>query len=322
METKRDESCEIEHEFSPSEDSLIAWIFLSCHLFDYNKCFSIFSSLSPQVLFLRFLEILSRPDLIERVNKESSFDILSYRPVPFSKLEVFSFVRLINNNKRCESDIFLRRFGSLFHPTRTVNSLNSYFERLRQKEQNLFDFQYSLFKDLQESICKEVKSEKDINYVLDENSYEVFRCLFEKEKNELEHNRGHARSFSLDDIKSRVVGRWNSKILCSLVGSGEVRLVSQSKSIIGRASPKCHPTIDLSDLNLQSISRHHCILSFRSDLKFYLECSGSSVLVNGVVFKKGSIIQLKDCDFLDIGGALFMFLENPELIPSLRLASK
>jgi hypothetical protein len=104
----------------------------------------------------------------------------------------------------------------------------------------------------------------------------------------------------------------------ALVVAGPVRVLKKARMVFGRASPKWKPDVNVADLNLQSISRLHCTIALAVDLNLDVKCDGNSMIVNGSVFGKGSMVRLNDHDIIDYGGACFVFFENEALLEQLR----
>ena len=78
--------------------------------------------------------------------------------------------------------------------------------------------------------------------------------------------------------------------------------------------------IDLSHFNLKKVSRLHANIRLASDMNFYLTVFGRNAIINGELFIKGKIIQIHNSDVIDLGGFVFIFVENGELMNQLRHA--
>lgn len=92
--------------------------------------------------------------------------------------------------------------------------------------------------------------------------------------------------------------------------------------IIGRGTSDHLVDINLeyeNDGQCSHISRYQAVVSFRDDLKFYLENCGSSLMrVNGVIIPPKGLCMLHDNDLLDFNGILLLFLINDKLVYSIQ----
>ncbi|EAY21790.1 FHA domain containing protein [Trichomonas vaginalis G3] len=306
--------------WSASEDTLVVWLVLSCPFSEFSKQAAALPNRSPSEIVERFTVIMNDPELTERVNHESHNDILSYRPVPWTTLETYNLVRLCHQNKRCIPTTFLERFPSMFHPSRTATAITTMDEKLRQKEQSSIESQNAIWRQYQDEIYKFVDNHDLVAFPGSEDPVKDVTEFIKSETDNLLKQEEQTKGLSFDVITSKVEGKWTKKSFAVLVGGTDVRLIESTNVVFGRASPKCKPDVDLAYLNLQSISRRHCAIKLCTDLRFYIECLGAIVIVNGSIFKKGSIVRLHDKDIIDIGGAPFVFVENHSLMDSLRHA--
>ena len=269
----------------------------------------------------RFNEIINSPELIQRVNAECRNDIIGYKSIPWTRHENLSLIRLFQNNRKCMLAQLLLKFPMLFHPSRTASSLNAAFVRLKTKDHDTISEQHNQFKQSVDKIRDECKGLKLLPFPggFEDPKEEVERCLKPPEKENTEEDQP---DYNLEALRAAANEKLTKKSFAALVTSGSVKLVEKCRTVFGRASPKCTPDVDLAEFNLQSISRIHCAISLAVDLNFYIECIGNMIMVNTNIYNKGSIVQIHDCDLIDIGGVPFVFFENQELLKSLREASK
>lgn len=303
--------------WSSNDDACVVWLCLSCPFSEFGKQITILNERTPKEIVERFITILNSKELTERVNKECKNDILSFRQVPWTKEETYQLIRLCTENKKFNPRLFINKYPNLFHPSRTPSTLQTAYDKTKARGQATHDMQASIIKKFHDDISALVKSHELLPFPgLDEPNATINNII--KEETGVSTEKAESSEFSYDVIAQRVAGRWTNKIFAALVGLGEVRMISSTRVVFGRASPKRRPDIDLADLNLQSISRLHCAITLRLDLNFYLQCIGPMVIVNGSVYMKDSIIKIKDRDVIDIGGAPFVFFENKDLLAQLR----
>lgn len=306
--------------WTAAEDTLVVWLVLSCPFSEFQKQAVSLSNRTPGEIIERFTVIMNDKALTDRVNHECNSDILSYRPVPWTTIETYNLVRLCHQNKHCAAAAFLERFPALFHPTRTPTTITAYEEKLRQKEQGTIESQNILWRQYQDDINKFIEKHDLVPFPGSDDPKTEVSEFMKQESDILLKQEEQAKNFSFDVITSRVQDKWTKKSFAALIGGTGVRYIESTNVVFGRASPKCKPDIDLADLKLQSISRRHCAIKLCTDLRFYIECLGAIVIVNGTIFKKGSVVRLHDKDIIDIGGAPFVFVENHSLMDALRHA--
>lgn len=309
-------------QWSAADDALVVWLVLCSPFSEFKRVVSSIHELQTKRLesiIPRFFEIMDDPELVQRVNTECKGDIIGYRAATWARHEQLSLLRLVRNNKKCSQQVFLTKFPMLFHPSRSAASLNATYMRLRGKEGS-FDNQLSQFESYCKGILTEVEGKEllpfpggfadpvaEIEKVLEAEKLDVDVPTVEKDN-------------TFDAIRKRTADMMTPKTLACLVGEGNIRAIRKSKVMIGRSSPRCKPDIDLADLHLQSVSRNHCELFLAKDLNFYITCHGNMVIVNGVIYKKGQTIRIHERDLIDIGGCVFVFMENLSLMKSLRQA--
>lgn len=310
--------------WTSADDALVVWLLLCCPFSEFQRGVVMLSNKRTEAIVSRFLEIINSPELIQRVNTESKYDIIGYKPIPWTKHETLSLIRLVHNNKKCNQLQFLLKFPMLFHPSRTASSLNATYVRLKTKDHNSISDQLSQFNAAVEKIHEECKSLELLPFPGEEDVQADPKGAIEKllytPKSEAEDE--SAKEYNIETFRQVANEKMTKKSFAALVTSGSVKLVEKCRTIFGRASPKCSPDVDLAEFNLQSISRIHCAIFLAKDLNFYIECLGNHmIMVNTGIFQKGSIVQIHDSDLIDIGGVPFVFFENLELISNLRNAA-
>jgi hypothetical protein len=243
-------------------------------------------------------------------------DIVGYKIPPWTRHQQLPLMRLVqNNSQRCLSSQFVATYPLLFHPCRSASSLSATHARLRSKGQ---DFEYVLgqFREFCQAIHNEVQNEELLDFPGDGSGIDEFT----RERSEKVNERSVSPDATLESLRERTAGLVTPTDFGALVGPDNVRVLRKAQTVFRRTSPKCKPDIDLTDLGLQSVSRIHCKLSLAHDLNFYVTCLGKSILVNGCVFRTRAVIQIKDRDLIEVGGAAFIFFENQELMDQLRTA--
>lgn len=309
-------------QWSATDDAVVVWLMLCSPFSEFKRVVASLHELQNKRLesiIPRFLEIMDNPELVQRVNAECKGDIIGYRSATWTRHEQLSLLRLVRNNKKCSQQAFLTKFPTLFHPARSSATLNATYARLRGKEGS-FDNQLAQF----ESYCKAIHTEVEGKELL------PFPGGFADPVAEVESVLAAERldadvptiekDETFDAIRKRTADLMTQRTLACLVGEGNIRAIRKPKVMIGRSSPRCKPDIDLADLHLQSVSRNHCELFLAKDLKFYLTCHGNMVIVNGTIYKRGQTIRINEKDLIDIGGCVFVFMENLSLMQSLRQA--
>lgn len=309
--------------WTPSDDAFVVWLLLCCPFSEFQRSIPMLSNKRPETIVGRFLEIINNPELVQRVNSECKNDVIGYKPIPWTKHETLSLIRLVHNNKKCYQIQFLLKFPMLFHPSRTASSLNATFVRLKQKDHNTLSDQLSQFHSAVEKIREECKNLELLPFPGDKEIQDDPKSAIEKllypPKSETEEDT--IQEYNIETFRQVANEKMTKKSFGALITSGSVKLVEKCRTIFGRASPKCSPDVDLAEFNLQSISRIHCAIFLAKDLNFYIECLGNMIIVNTCIFQKGSIIQIHDSDLIDIGGVPFVFFENLELVSNLRNAA-
>lgn len=300
--------------WTPAEDAILVWLILSCPFTEFSRCWAReLPGKKPEAAVTRFLEILSSPELVSRVNTDCRQDVICHKTVPWTRHEHLSLLRLVANNERCNPSHFLKHFPMLFHPSRTFASLTATLLRLRSKE-NSFENALSQFHEFVSKIREEAVGKRPVT--IECTADDVAAVLAAEAKSGDESVPDGA--LTVEGLRVKANEQMTPRDFGALVGAGPVRVLKKAKVVFGRASPKCKPDVDLADLNLQSISRIHCTISLATDLCFYVKCDGNAIIVNGCVFVKGALIRLNDRDMLDIGGACFVFFENQALLQQLR----
>lgn len=303
--------------WTAQEDANLIWLLTSCPLTENSKTLiSVFPGRSIQEIFQRYHEILGNKELSARVIKETGGDILSYKPVSYTRSEFCNLARLSEINGKCLPTQFLNSFPSLFHPARYAGSLMSTYNRLRNHGQNSYSYQNQLFQDFRQSIQSDIKNLPLESVQGFDDPEATLRKINHSETTFLSESLTSQNS--IKNIQILIQKQMSKRTFGSLVGIGPPRYINKARTLIGRQSPKVQPDIDLSDLNLQSISRRHCFILFCSDFFFYLDVLAKNVIVNGIVFQKNTKVRLQNGDILDIGGAPFIFFENFDLLHSLR----
>ena len=313
-----------ETQWTASEDSLIVWLLLVTPFSEFPRVLSIIRELQnkrTELFVQRFLEVIRSPELTQRAVAECKPDVICCRTAAWEKREHLSLLRLIhNNNRKCQQHVFLTRYPALFHPSRTAAALTAMAGRLKTKEGS-YESGIAQFREFVKKVSDEAAGKELLPFPggYEDPVAEVQRILDSEEGPKEEEVK---KDEDLPAVRARVAEMMTPKTFACLVAPGKVKCVRRPRVVFGRESPKCKPDVDLSDMNLQSISRQHCILSLAKDLNFYMRCLGNMIIVNGKVFKKGEIVRIRDADLIDIGGACFVFLENGTLMTSLREANK
>lgn len=306
-----------------SEDAQLVWLLLVSPFSEFPRVLSLVRELQgkkPETFVSRFLEVLHNPELTQRAVSQCKPDVLCCRTAAWEKHEQLSLLRLAHNNKKCPLQVFMQRYPALFHPSRTSASLIATSGRLKDKDGS-YESLISQFKEYVRKVSEEAQGKDLLPFPggYDDPVAEIQKILDSEEGPKQEEIK---KDEDMAAVRARVADFMTPKTFACLVAPGKVKCIRRPKVVLGRSSPKCKPDVDLSDMNLQSISRMHCVLTLAKDLNWYVKCVRKMVIVNGKVFKKGCVVRIKDTDLIDIGGACFVFLENGTLMTSLRDANK
>lgn len=300
--------------WTTEDDCCVIYLCLSVPFSEFEKERNILPNYTPKQIFERFNELIKDGDLSKKILKNDP-NILQHRKVPFSSIEKFNLSRLTRENK-FSPDLFLKNAPELFHVTRTAKDLNEQNEIMKKDNDVTIESQKIEFYKFRQDVLKVISGADLIDFEGSDKAGQIINSMMSSKDNNVELD--IKQKITVELIESRVEDKWNKKVFAALVGKGEVRLLTRPNCLIGRTSPKCNPDIDLSDLKLQSISRKHCEIKLCKDINFYLTCIDGIVIINGIVFRKESVIRLNNRDILDIGGAPFMFLENLSLLEPVR----
>lgn len=306
--------------WSPSDDTLVVWILLCCPFSEFQRCIPMLSNRQPEKIVARFLEIIQNPSLIQRVITECRGDIIGYKTAPWSPHENLSLIRLVHNNRKCNHVQFLLKYPMLFHPSRTASSLNAAYVRLKSKDHSSLTEQLNVFNSFVQKVHDECQNLDLLPFPSEKEVQDDPKTVLEKliSPVPVETEEPQPPNYNIETFRESANNRMTKKSFAALVTSATVKTIEKARTVFGRASPKCTPDIDLAEFNLQSISRNHCAIMLAKDLNFYIECLGNMIMVNTQLFNRGAIIQIHDCDLIDIGGVPFIFFENKEILTVLR----
>lgn len=289
------------------EKTILVWMFLSCPFTEHPKLLKeYFPDFSVKTLMNIFAEIISDPLQSKRILDESGGDILTYKPIPWSLYEMLTLaVGFRDVGQRNDYASILKDNNDDFHPNRTVPALMTSMGRMRAQSRDPLPGLQDKFRELVEDVNREIGDNEDL--------IDLRPNTFSSNPISSLPNACVSMLIVLQSLKLK-----NDPYLALLYGSNVVLYMKKPRITLGRESPKKKPDIDLTDFSLQSISRNHCDISLRSDYHFYIEPNCGVVLVNGKIVRKGGIVQLKDFDIIDIGGAPFFFYENSRIINTIR----
>lgn len=302
--------------WTAQEDAQIMWSILCCPFSEYTKSTSL-ASKTPKQIEDRYLEIIFNQEKSQRVLDEVRGDIIGFRTTSWTKYEYLSLIRLVQNNKKTNNFRFLTKFPMLFHPSRTNSSINATSVRLHSREKETYDLYLKQFHEYEDKVHEEAAGLNLLPFPGLDNPEPVIRNLV-NDQTDVEKVEVIPTECTFEAIRARAKEKMNKRTFAAMVGPGNIRLLEKARVTFGRQSPKKKPDIDLSDLGLQSVSRIHVTISIRTDMNFYADVIGKGIMVNGIVYRKGTCIRIKDRDLIDIGGACFVFLENKELMKALR----
>jgi hypothetical protein len=260
----------------------------------------------------RYLQIMSSPDLQDRVLRYSHGDVIRFRRVKFTKLEDYAFLnaqRLLHTTNAAK---ILELFTSCFHPSRSVSSITARANLNSVRGVQSWSAQYAIYCKLKNSIARDVPSDQLVPIPTQPADLVPFirksGCMLRPE-NFFE---------TVGQLSSHIQSRFSPCDFYALRGPGKAIFLSKAKVMIGR---RTHSSVVDVDLNLKKVSRVHAVISFCTDLRFYIEVLGPMVLVNGELFVAGNVVRLQHGDVVDIGTYLFMFVEHVDLMDKLRGAA-
>lgn len=285
------------------EEMFIVWSLLLCSFSDFPK---LVQRKSVENYSKRFLEIKADDLISRKIGRE----LFTYRSPPWSALETMNLSRLHQLNSRRISPNFLEDFPTLFNPTRNKAAILAAVSRLKHGNTATKQFKEWVSSVQQDAHAIGVPSIPKKK----QQAEQIQKLLKEEETSQLQEH------CSYETLRSRC--NFSSNTFAVLLGTNsEIQYkIKKAHVIVGRSSLKENPDIDLKDCGLMTISRRHLEINLATDLNFYLHPLKGFVIINGAVFKDDQRIQLKDRDVLDIGGELFMFFENQEMMSKLRSA--
>ena len=206
-------------------------------------------------------------------------------------------------------------FQSTFHLTRSSNSITALQFKKKQQTYNIALQSFLAYKKALISSC--TKEELD-EIVFDYTPDDFAPYLIQNLAKQLTPVNIYQ---TFGDIINYIQIPFRKNDFYALRGPGSPRIINKACCKIGRQS-LFNDDIDIciTNQNLKKLSRHHATINLTTDMNFYMTIFGSNAIVNGIVFEKGKIVKLNHGDIIDLGGYLFIFIENLTLMSTLREA--
>lgn len=311
-----EQNAEEEIIWKPEDDAYSAWGFMLNPIGGICDFITIPNDIPINLLQDRFFEILKSPDLQRRANKYMKGDIVHFHRVKFSIIEdyqSFNAIRLLRTNNPSK---ILRLFQPTFHLTRSANSITSLqFKKKQQTYNNALQSFLAYKKALISSCTKEELDEIVFDYKPDDFAPYIIQNLA-KQLTPMNIYQ------TFGDIINHIQIPFRKNDFYALRGPGSPRIINKATCKIGRQSSFSDEDIDvcITNQNLRSLSRHHATINLTTDMNFYMTIFGSNAIINGIVFERGKIVKIIHGDIIDLGGYLFIFIENLTLMSTLREA--
>lgn len=301
--------------WNAEEDEYCVWLFFCAPLGMLPVPKDVPGNRTPQQLLDRFFTVIKHPMFRERVRQKCHGDIFQVRGnVPFSPIEDY----LIANSQRLLqtslTSIILRSFAQNFHLSRTKSTIDDEKYLLYSKGKSGYDIQLDLFKKFKESIIKKYSEEELMPLDLNAETVSKFFVEKSKETNSFLPEVGEC----VDEIDKNAQEAFVKGELAAFRGKTGLLTIKKPITYIGRNSQFVDVDIDLTPYHNLNVSRKHAVVKLCTDLKFYIECLGSNIIVNGKVLLNGEKALLGHRDIVDIGGCLFIFIERLEFMNKIR----
>lgn len=301
-------------EWKPEDDAYCVWAFIMGPIGGINEFSSPRDDIPVDSLQDRFFEIMKSGELQRKVNKYMKGDIVHFHRVKFSLLEKYQMFNAARLLKTTNPTKILKVFQPYFHLTRTPNSIVA--QQFKEKLFTYANFLAHFLKFKKNALLSSTPEERD----------EIDLNLHSKDLSPYTIPNIAQRLIPLNffqsfgDIIDHIQPLFSKSDFCALRGPGTPILINRAVVTIGRKSFfNDEIDIDLSHYgNSKKISRHHATLMLASDMHFYMTIFGQNAIVNGGLIQKGKVVRLSNGSIVDLGGYLFVFVENRGLMSQLR----
>jgi hypothetical protein len=288
------------------EDHMAIIIFAVYPFRQIRQALRLLPDRSPGEIRSRFCQVMADPGLQERVIAATGGDVFMHTTIEWEPAELLALAALLHDSHFANPVDAFKRYPHLFHPTRTAAQFLSAARRIGAFAPGALEAQTARYLEWAE----EVRARADGR---DAPAPPAPRPVYPPQSRFGQRAaRLVDKAETLEDMNERVRAKFEPKYLAALVGRLGIEMLGKTKVTLGRATPGARPDIDLGRYRVQAIARKHCMISLRSDRRFYLEVFGRDIVVNGYLFYTGQIIQLKDRCLIDICGLPFLFFENPQ----------
>lgn len=341
-------------QWTAAEDQHVFFTFGILPFTEVRNGLKLLPNRTPAEVYERFLVIMSNVGLQERLLRESRGHLVSQHRIEWQRQEKFAAVQVLANDVEADLTNVLSSCPSMFHPSRTPDSVARMCARIGAREPRAMNEAQSRYIDFAEALhtrvrgCQPWAIEKPDLEELANGTYKIERkkppelpakenpplsvpdearvnvvCAVDAYPIRLPEKIAKPKKKKEMDvnivasIRKKALARIKPKTLAALIGRRGVIEIAKATVTLGRATPLTHPDIDLSGYCMQSIARIHCEVSLRSDLQFYLRVFARDVIIDGQLFKTGDVIRIRDGCMIDVG-VPFIFVENPEMIKKLR----
>ncbi|KAK8900303.1 Microspherule protein 1 [Tritrichomonas musculus] len=318
MSEEAEEAGETEIVWTPKYDAYSIWGFMMNPIGGICDFLSVPDDIPKNLLQDRFFEILKSPELQKRANKYMNYDLVHFHRVKFSipeEYQTFNASRLLRNNNPIK---ILRFFQPTFHLTRSPNSIVALQFKKKQMNTNYNTClsEFIKYKKYLISLCtKEELDELNFDYTPDDFAPYIIQNLAQQMTPVNIYQ-------TFANIANYLQIPFRKNDFYAIRGPGSPHIINKAICKIGRQSLFSEDGLDVCITNskLKKLSRHHATISLSTDMNFYLAIYGENAIVNGLIFRKGKIIRIRNGDVIDLGGYLFIFIENMSLMSSLREA--
>jgi hypothetical protein len=301
-----------EEDWTAEEDTYCVWSFFMNPVGQLCDHTGVPNNRPVSSLQLRYSQIMSSSALQDRVVQYCHGDVVRFRRVKFTKLEDYAFLnaqRLLHTTNAAK---ILEMFTSCFHPSRSVSSVAARANLNSVRGVQSWSAQYAIYCKLKNSIAKDVPDEELVPIA----TRPADLVPFVRKSGSMLRPENFFEA--VGQLSTHIQPRFSPCDFCALRGPGKAIFIAKAKVTIGR---RTHSSVVDVDLNLKKVSRVHAVISFCTDLRFYIEVLGPMVLVNGELFVTGNVVRLNHGDVVDIGTYVCMFVEHVDLMDKLRAAA-
>ena len=299
--------------WTAEQDAYVAWSFFMQPIAGICDHLSIPDGRPVNVLQERFFEIMNSRALQQRVYEAANGDLIQFKRVKFSRYEEFQAINAQRMLATTNPLKILEAFGPCFHLTRSTSSIVAHCFLMQSHGVGSFRSQLSNYTKWKEGLVKPNAMARLVEVPTTVKDLDPFVRRKEPDMRKI------VRNFkTVGQVWNHALGNFRKGDYFALRGPGQRFLCNEKTTVIGRNTQDNHVDVDLAPLKLPKVSRVHAVINLCSDLNFYMECKGRSVIVNGIVFMKGEWVRISNGDLLDIGGYACIFIEHTTYMQELR----